>query len=238
MKIPEKELRKIIRAQILSERFDVELIPAARIEQCDIDIPTEYNLNQLALAASDAMNLYGIPGSFCDIINSLMPEPKKGSRGSSGSGDESSGGDEPATRIDLLESLKKDLTGTSVLFLPNVNPRTPTPTQVANAQDYFEVKYAFLEEQEITQTIAKDAAREILTNVFKSMGDIRDVDSKLDKVTSRGESANIASLVSEAKFIMKQQAKLELTKLRASSNLTSAAKNAIEAYLTEIDRLN
>ena len=234
MKIPEKELRKIVRAQILAERFDVELIPAARISQCKLEIPPEYSLNQLTLAANDAMAIYGIPGSFCDVINSLIPaSKKKGSSTGSPGGSVGNPGEASPERIVLLSSVSEAIGDLNVIFIQGVDSSNPKPDQVDNARQDYNERLSELERQAF-ETNPRDVANFIVDRTFDGFGDKSDIKSKLS--SAGGDNVKkIKALISEAKLLMKTQATKEITIVRGNA-IDSQAKSKLDEYQVIVDR--
>tara|TARA_R100000664_G_C2719735_1_gene113630 strand:- start:47 stop:751 length:705 start_codon:yes stop_codon:yes gene_type:complete len=232
MKIPEKELRKIVRAQILAERFDVELIPAARISACDIKIPSGYNLNSLALAAEDAMNLYGMPGSFCDMISALIPDKKGGatgsSRGSTGGTDES-----PPERIVLLSSVSKAIGDRNVVFIRGITSNDPQPAQVDTAMQDYSERLSELNAKEF-ETDTNSVVDFVVDRIFNQLGEKSDIKRKL-RSAEGDDVKKIKALIAEAKVLMKAQATKEITIVRANAN-DADARRKLSEYQLIVDR--
>ena len=80
MKISEKQLRSLIRRQILNEyRSAASDYTAMRWKTCNLDFPDKFirkqgsrSVRQAEKLASTAAKLYGIPGEFCNLFNAIF----------------------------------------------------------------------------------------------------------------------------------------------------------------------
>ena len=226
MKIPESELRKIVRAQLLAERFETSSIMPSAIEACKINIPAGYNAESIEVMANDALNIYGMPGSICDLINALIPDKKRGS-GSSRRG--STASPERPEAVVLLASVSEALEDVNVLFVEGIDPVNPTQDQVSQAQNDYETKLAELD-RKVTETQPKEVAKFIVEDIFSRNGDLSDVRRKIGQVSDQDDTSIVRTLVGEARRIMQLEASRNIQMRISSASAGSDARLALEAY--------
>jgi len=235
VEIDEKHLRSLIRAQILFERFDVDLIPVYQFSKCELKVPASWNRRKAALLVGDLADIYGIPGSFCTMLSAMIPgnyeeSKKKKSR----SGDDTGGtaGEDPE-KIEMLVSVKESLEGKNTVFLPGINTQSPNETENVShynlAKEDFKTKLDTVDGLRGTQNLST-AASVIVRDIFRRNGNTSDVESKAKKLKgSNSETSIVGALCDEAKLLMKHQATRELARMRGNTQDTDV-RNGIDEY--------
>jgi hypothetical protein len=234
--ISEEKIRKVIKHYlVLSEAFTVDEIPLIKISDCDLRLPAGKDSAALSKTANDIADLYGVPGSFCAVIASMIPGASTGPRSGNRNQDRTRASE--TEQIEVLSSVKESLQQTDTLFLNNVNHSSKNDPTNANAlreaQKKYEEKLGRLGAL-VTYTDPLDIADKIVDDIFEGYGSGSDVRSKIKKwqsIDGNTDRGIVEYTVGEARTLMRVEAESEIRLFKSSvtnSEVTAAASD----YLT------